>query len=294
MFDAWFGAEYAFLACALCAGLLGSVTFGVIGTLVVTRNLVAIGGAIAHAVIGGVGAACFCHEKFGWELFSPMAGAFAAGMIAALLIGLASLYAKQREDTVIGIIWAVGMAAGLLLAGESGHSHGEGGGLESFLFGDIQMITAGDLVWIVVLDCVVLPVVAIFHNWIFAVIFDREFAALRGVRADAVYLGLLQLVALTVVLMVNMVGVLLVIALLALPAATAGEISGKLSVMMSLSCVFAAVFACGGITAGFFAGLPAGPVIVLVAAVCYSGTVIALKVIRLFRKPVCRCCHKKV
>ncbi len=279
MFESWFGTEYASFACAICAGLLGSVAFGVVGTLVVTRNLVAIGGAIAHAVIGGVGAACFCHEKFGWEWFSPMLGAFLAGMAAALLIGAASLYAKQREDTIIGVIWAVGMAAGLLLAGESGHSH-EAGGLEAFLFGDIQHLNAGDLKWMLLMDGAVLLAAGVFHNWIFAVIFDREFAALRGVRANLVYLGILQIVAVTVVLMVNMVGVLLVIALLALPAAAAGELSGRLSVMMPLACIFAAVFSCGGITAGFFAGLPAGPMIVITAAVFYAAVLFAGRLMR--------------
>lgn len=272
-----FGSDgYGFMLCAAAAGILGSITLGIVGTVAVARNLVSVGGSVAHAVLGGIGAAFFFHEKFAWEWFPPLLGAVLAGMLAALFIGLAALYAKQREDTVIGIIWAAGMAAGLLLAGGIGHSHDHGGGLESFLFGDIQLLEPGDLIWLFAVAVVIILLVAIFHNWIFAVIFDREFAALRGVPANLVYLGILQIVALSVVMMVNMVGVLLVIALMSLPAAAAGEIAKKLSSMMILSCIFCTFFTVSGITAGFFADVSPGPVVVLIAVVVYS-VIIAIK-----------------
>ena len=268
--------ENGFLLCALAAGALGSIAFGIVGTLVVTRNLVSIGGAVAHAALGGIGAACYFRETFHLSWCHPMLGAVIASMIGAWLIGLASLYARQREDTVIGAIWAVGMAAGLMfLNATPGYAD-----LNAYLFGNILMLDGSDLIWLAALDGIIVFSVGIFHNRIFAVIFDREFAALRGIRADRVYLFVLELVALTVVLMVNMVGVFMVIALLALPAAAAEVFSGRLSGIMVISALLCCFFTTCGIGVSFCADWPAGPVIVLLSAACYLAVLGLRAVIR--------------
>ncbi len=260
-----------FLRYAVIAGLLGGIAFGMVGTVVVTRNLVAIGGAIAHAALAGIGAACYCQQSFQWQWCTPLLGATAAAMLAAWLVGLASLYARQREDTVIGAIWAIGMAIGMLfLARTPGYVD-----LQSYLFGNILLIGTRDLYWLVVLDFVVIAGFVLFFRWILAVIFDRDFAALRGVRSNLVFLGLLQLIALTVVLLVNIVGVFMVIALLALPAATAGELSRRLPGMMALAIAFSALFSLGGIWISYSWELPTGPVIVVLAGILYLAVLAA-------------------
>ena len=102
--------RHRFLQYALLSGVLISLACGIIGSYVVVRRISYIAGAIAHTVLGGMGAARYMQVVHGWEGFDPLYGALAAALLAAVAIGVVSLRAKEREDTVISAIWAVGMA----------------------------------------------------------------------------------------------------------------------------------------------------------------------------------------
>ncbi len=259
-------ARHAFLQHALAAGLLASVACGVVGTYVVARRIGYIAGAISHCVLGGLGAARWLRVAAGWEWVQPLHGAVAAAVAAALVIGVVSLRARQREDTVIGALWAVGMATGILfIARTPGYQED----LIGYLFGNILMVAPGDLWLIGALDATVLLLGLLFYHQFQAVCFDGEFARLRGVRVELFYLLLLVLTALTVVLLMTVVGIVLVIALLALPAAIAGHWARTLWQMMGLAALLCALFTAGGLALSYGANLPAGAVIVLVAGAVY-------------------------
>jgi len=254
-----------FLRYAFLVGILASVAFGVVGTYVVTRRITYIAGAIAHCVLGGIGAGLYLQIEAGLAWASPMRGAVASALLAALIIGLVGLYGHEREDTVIGALWATGMAVGLLLIGRtSGYVDPM-----SYLFGNILMISRADL-WIVAgLDVLVVGLGLIFYNKLLAVCFDEEFARLRGVRVGVYYLLLLCMTALTVVLLVRVVGIVMVIALLTLPAAVAGHLSRRLWQMMVLSVVFCLAFTSAGLGYSYVHDLAPGPTIIIFAAGAY-------------------------
>jgi len=151
--------NYPLMQHAVLAALLASVAGGVVGTYVVVRRITYLAGGIAHCILGGMGAAVWLRHRYGLDFIEPMHGAVIAGILAALVIGLISLRARQREDTVIGALWAVGMAAGLLFLWAT---PGYGVNLMSYLFGNILMVRAGDLVFIAVLDAVVAAVAVLF------------------------------------------------------------------------------------------------------------------------------------
>ncbi len=265
-FDALTDPEYSLARYTLAAGLLASVAFGVMGTYVVTRRISYIAAAISHCVLGGVGAALYLEKVVGWTWCRPMYGAVTAALAAAITVGLVSLYARQREDTVIGAIWVIGMAVGLLLIREI---PGYQSSLMSYLFGNVLIISRHDLWLIVSLDAVVLGLAAVFHSRFLAVCFDEEFAELRGVPVKLLYLLLLCLTALTVVSLVSVVGIVLVIALLTLPAAVAGHFARRLWQMMALATVCCAAFVTVGLGASHSSDLPSGPVIVVLAGAVY-------------------------
>src|SRR6056297_3422394 len=104
-----------FLRLALAVAALASISFGIMGTYVVTRRISYLAGAIAHCVFGGIGGGLFVQKRLGIGWFDPMVGAVCAALLAALIIGLVSRHGRQREDTVIGALWAIGMAAGIIL-----------------------------------------------------------------------------------------------------------------------------------------------------------------------------------
>lgn len=268
-FEALADPDVPFVRYALIAGLLAGVAFGIVGTYVVTRRITYIAAAISHSVLGGIGAALYAQRVYGWTWCQPMYGAVAAALTAALLIGVVSLHARQREDTVIGAVWAVGMAAGLLfLAKTPGYVDPM-----SYLFGDISLISRRDLWLVAGLDALVVLVAVGLHNKLLAVCFDQEFTELRGVRVKLLYLMLLCLTALTVVLLVRVVGIVLVIALLTLPAAAAGHLSRRLGQMMAVASFLAMGFVAGGLGLSYTYNLPAGPTIILLAGGVYLATV---------------------
>ena len=270
-FEALTDPDIPFLRYALLAGALASISLGIIGSYVVTRRISYLGGAISHCVLSGIGLGLFLQAVCGWTWCHPMYGAVAAALAAAVGIGLVSLYAHQREDTVIGALWAVGMAVGILFFAKTpGYTDPM-----SYLFGDILFISRRDLWAVAALDALVAGVGLAFYPKFQAVCFDQEFAELRGVRVTAYYLLLLCLTALTVVLLVRVVGIVMVVALLTLPAAVAGFFVRKLWQMMLLATLLCAALVAVGLGVSYRYELPAGPVIIILAAAAYLAAILA-------------------
>ncbi len=269
--------QQTFLQHALLTGVLASIACGIIGSYVVTRRITYIAGSIAHSALAGLGAARFFQVVFHYDWFHPLYGAVIAALLAALIIGVVTLKVKEREDTIIGAVWAIGMALGILFIFKT---PGYNEDLISYLFGNILMVSADDLWLIAGLDLLIVIVGLLFYNRFLAVCFDEEFARLRGINVEFYYLLLLCLTALTVVLLVTVVGIVMVIALLTLPVAVAGFFSKRLWQLMALSILFAAIFTTGGLTLSYGPNLPAGATTIVLAGVVY---LIAMLVSGFFR-----------
>ena len=263
--------DIPFLRYALLAGLLASVPFGIMGAYVTTRRISYIAGSIAHCALGGVGAALYLQSRLGLEAYGtlPLLGAVVQALLAAVVIGLVSVHGREREDTVIGAVWVLGMAQGLLfMAKTPGYIDPM-----NYLFGRIVLISRQDL-WVVGILAVVVVVLALFfYNKLIAVCFDDEFARVRGVRVEAYYLLLLCLTAITVVLMMTVVGIVLVIALLTLPAATAGHFAKRIWQMMLLGVLLCMAFTTSGMAVAYAWDLPTGPTIVMIGSGVYLASV---------------------
>ncbi|HUX22999.1 MAG TPA: metal ABC transporter permease [Burkholderiales bacterium] len=252
-------AGHAFLQHALAAGVLASIACGIVGSYVVVKRIGYLAGGIAHTVLGGMGIAYFLGR-------SPIGGALVAALLAAAIIGWVSLRLRQHEDTIIGALWAIGMATGILFISRT---PGYNADLVSYLFGSILMVPREDLFLIAALDGAIVVLVLLFRKAFLAVCFDEEFARLRGVPVDLFYLVLLWMVALTVVILVQVVGLIMVIALLTLPAAIAGQFARSLAAMMFVATLLGVMFTGAGLALSYEPDLPAGATIVLVAGTVY-------------------------
>ncbi|ACN14325.1 ABC-type Mn2+/Zn2+ transport system, permease component [Desulforapulum autotrophicum HRM2] len=271
--------DLVFLRNALMVGILASVSFGVIGTYVVTRRISYLAGAISHSAFGGIGAALYMNKVLGFSFVQPIHGAIVSALVAAVIMGLVSLYAGEREDTVIGAIWAVGMATGLLFIDITpGYFE-----ISSFLFGDILLISSQDIVLVVVLDLVILLITTLFFNKLLAVCFDDEYATLRGVNSGRYYILLLCLTALTIVLLVRIVGIVMVIALLTLPSAIAGKFTSSMGRMMLLSILLCMAFNGAGLGISYSASLSSGPTIIVLAGLTYLSVIAVQRLISLVK-----------
>lgn len=259
-------AQHAFLQNALLAGLFAALGCGIMGSYVVVKRISFLAGGIAHAVLGGMGVAYYF-------ALPVQLGALFAALFAALLIGWVKLRWSEREDTLIGALWAMGMAIGILFISRT---PGYNVDLMSYLFGNILMVPPRDLYLMAALDAVILLTVMVFYKQFLAVSFDEEFARLRGVPVDFFYLLLLCMVALTVVLLIQVVGLILVIALLTLPAAIAAQYTGSLARMMLGAIALGAVFTSAGLGLSYAPDLPAGATIIVLAGSAYVLSSLAL------------------
>lgn len=261
------GPSGGFVLLALAMGALASVAFGVVGCLVVARRLSYLAGAIAHASLGGIGAALYLQRTAGWTWAEPVYGALLAAVLSGLAMAAVRAAAPEREDTLVGALWAVGMALGLLfLAATPGYADPM-----TFLVGDILLISEADLWRVALLDALLLVALIGFFPRIQALCFDEEFARLRGVSTGLYYLVLLIFIGLTVVLLLSVVGLVLVVALLTLAPATAGRFTRSLAPMMLGAVLISLLCVWSGIGLSFVRNWPTGPSIVLLAAIGYLG-----------------------
>lgn len=245
--------SYEFMQHALIAGLLVSITSGIIGSLIVVNRMVFLAGGIAHTSYGGIGMAVY----FGLPMFL---GASIFAVLAALLMAFLTFNQRHRMDTFIGLIWAVGMAIGIIFVDLT---PGYNVDLMSYLFGSILAVSLDDLYFMGTLLAVILFVMTFWYRDVLAVSYDSEYAALRGINVKLFYTIILVLSALSVVGAIKVVGLILVIALLTIPVYIAEKISTSLGSMMVYSGVFATVFTFSGLYVSYLYDITSGASIIM-------------------------------
>ena len=251
--------EFQFMQYALLACLLASLGCGIIGTYVVVKRISFLTGGIAHTILAGMGIAYFFDG-------SPIAGAVIAALVTAILIGWIKLHWRQDEDVLIAAFWSVGMAIGILFISKT---PGYNTDLMGYLFGNILMVTANDLILMAALDAVIIATVFAFYKQFLAAAFDEEFARLRGINIEAYYILLLCMIALTIVLLIQIVGLILVMALLVLPAASAVQFSNSIPRMMLIAVILSTLITTGGLMLSFQPDLPSGATIIVLSGLVY-------------------------
>jgi zinc transport system permease protein len=245
--------QYEFMQNAILAGLLAAVACGIVGVYVVVKRIIFISGGIAHASFGGIGLGYLAG-------FSPVLGALIFSLASALGMGYVTRRTRLPDDTAIGILWAIGMALGIIFIGLA---PGYAPDLFSYLFGNILTVPTSDLWLMLILDIVIIGIVAAFYKEFLALSFDEEYSTAVGVPVEVLYLLMLAMIALTVVVLLRIVGMILIIALLTIPAALARQFTHHLGRMMLLSIVFGIALTFGGLWISYALDLASGATIVL-------------------------------
>ncbi|BBB49800.1 metal ABC transporter permease [Pelolinea submarina] len=251
--------QYGFMRNALAAGVLVSFACGIIGTYVVINRIVFLSGGIAHAAYGGIGLGYFLG-------INPIIGAIVFSLGASLGMGMVHRKTGERSDTIIGVMWAIGMAIGIIFLDMS---PGYKADLMSYLFGSILAVPTSDLIIMLVLNVVILVLVALYYKELQAISFDETFAFVVNVPVNRLYLMLVCLVGLTVVMTMRIVGLIMVIALLTMPPAIAGLFVKDMKRMMGLSILLSILFTFVGLLLSYYLNLTSGATIILVAGVSY-------------------------
>ena len=256
--------EFEFMRHAMAAGLLASVICGIMGTLVVVNRIVFLSGGIAHAAYGGIGMAFY----FGW---SYLLGTLGFSLTAAMVMAAVSLKAKHRADTIIGVIWAIGMALGIILIDLTPGYHVD---LMSYLFGSILTVPKSDLFIMLAIGVGITLLAAYYYEDLLALSYDEEFAQIRGVSVKGLYFGMIALLAVTIVMVIQVVGLILVIALLTIPPFIVEKYAKSLLQMMVGSILLGAVFTTSGLWLSYRYDISSGASIILVAGIAFLASIV--------------------
>ncbi len=245
----------------ILASFLLSIAIGIIGTLMLINRSHYIAASIAHGSYGGIGIALY----FG---FSILLSTTIFALVLALLLAFITYNHRERSDTLIGVIWAVGMSIGIIMTDLTPGYHAD---LMSFLFGDILMVPDMDLYYMVIVDVLLILMIGLLYHRFLAIFYDREFAQLIGLRVKTIHTILLIMMALTVVMSIRSVGLILIIALFSIPPFIAEKFTQKLYQTMILASLLAFVFCLAGLFISYQFDLSATPSIIMVAAVAFFG-----------------------
>lgn len=246
--------EYSFVIRSLLGALFASITAGIAGTYIVSKRLVFLSGGITHASFGGIGLGYFLG-------ISPVLGAALFGLGAALGMEYMSARGRMREDSAIGILWALGMAVGIIFIYLT---PGYAPNLMSYLFGSILTVTYGDLIALGIISLVLIAYTALFYRTLLYISFDENYARTFTTHVDLFKYISVGLTGLAIVLNIRMAGVIMIIALLTIPANIVMLFTREYLRIIVLSTVVSFVAISAGFTISWFINLPTGATIVTV------------------------------
>jgi zinc transport system permease protein len=251
--------EYQFFRLALIGVAIISIAAAMIGTYIISRRMVAISGGITHACFGGLGLGYFLG-------INPivMAGVFA--IASSLGVDWMSKRMRVREDSAIAVVWAVGMAIGVLFVFLTPGYVPE---LNSFLFGNILTVSTGDIIAFATYTLVLIGFFALYYKKIVACAFDADFARIAGLPVTFITTAMTVFVALCIVLTIRLVGVMLLMSMLSLPMMIAEVWVHRFSRLMSLSVVISLVCSIAGLCIGTVIDVPCSAIIVILMTVVY-------------------------
>lgn len=245
--------NYRFFSNALIASLLTSINCGIIGSYIVSRRLVFISGGITHASFGGIGIGYFMG-------FNPIISAAVFGVLSALGIEFLSKKAEVREDSLIGIFWAFGMALGIIFISLT---PGYAPNLMGYLFGSLLTVTSLDIIMMTFLTIIVTGFFLVFYKIILFISFDQEYARTHNAPVQLINYVLIGLVALTIVLSIKVAGIILIISLLTIPQTIANLFTKDLKIIIFLSVPVAFLSALAGLLLSFRLNIPSGASIIM-------------------------------
>ncbi|MCL4483805.1 MAG: metal ABC transporter permease [Bacteroidetes bacterium] len=245
---------------ALLASLLASITCGIIGTYIVSRRIVFVSGGITHASFGGIG--------MGYYLgFDPILGAVLFGIMSALGIEFFTRKADLREDSAIAMLWALGMALGIIFIFLT---PGYAPNLMSYLFGNILTVSLTDLIFLTLLTIGIGTFFILFYRMILFISFDEEYALTNNTPVRLFNMILICLVALTIVLNIRVVGIILVMSLLTIPQAISNLFTRYFHKMIFYSMFFGFVGSLAGLIFSYVYDIPSGAAIIFALVLMYG------------------------
>ena len=244
--------EYHFFRHAIFAAILTSVLAAMVGTYIVSRKIVFIGGGVTHASFGGIGMAYY----FG---LNPFLGAAVFAVLSSVGIEWISMRGKVREDSAIAIIWSFGMALGIIFVFLT---PGYTPNLMSFLFGNILSVGRGDLYLLLAFNLILILFFVVFFRPIVHTAFDPEFSRVMGIPVSFFRYAMSVILGIAIVLSIRTVGIILVLSMFTIPQLTAMVLTRDFAKVIPLAALWGITGSLLGLMAAYTLNIPSGAAII--------------------------------
>ena len=246
--------SYDFLTNAFIACVLSGITCGIVGSYIVARRMVFHSSGITHASFGGLGMALY------WGI-NPLLGALLFAAISSVGIEFASRRGRIREDSATGIIWSVGMALGaLFMSLRPGYATD----LTSYLFGNILLVTDGDIMWLALLTLLLVVGAVVWLRKLMYVTFDEEYARSQGIPVVRVAYIMAMIIAVTIVMSIKVMGIILLLSLVTIPVVVANALTKDYRAIAPIAAAIAVVGNIAGFMLSYACDLPTGSCIIFI------------------------------
>ena len=247
--------EYPFMVRALLGAVFTGLAAPAVGTYLVQRRLALMGDGIGHVAVTGVALGLLTGT-------SPTLTAVIVAILGAVVIEVIREQGRAGGDVALALLFYGGIAGGVMLIGLAGQGAIV---LQSYLFGSITTISAGD-VWVtVVLAAVVVTLAVGLSPQLFAVAQDQEFARVAGLHVRFYNLLVAVMAAVTVTVAMRTVGLLLVSALMVVPVATSQQLTRGFRTTLFAAMGLGTVASLSGVVTSAYVDVAPGATIVLIA-----------------------------
>ena len=203
-----FGYDYMLKAMWVSALVGGTCAF--LSAFLMLKGWSLMGDALGHSIVPGVAGAYLLKLPYA-------AGAFAAGLLAALGMAFVRSQTRLREDAIIGLVFTSFFAAGLLLVSINPTAVN----VQAIVLGNILGISDEDALQVVIISAVTLAILLVKWKDLMVVFFDEGHARSVGLNAGWLKILFFTLLSAAVVAALQTVGACLVIAMVVTPGATA-------------------------------------------------------------------------
>jgi len=255
-----------FIVMALVSSFLAALSGGLIGTYVVIKRISFIAGSLSHAILGGLGICLYFQRTYGITWLSPEIGAILTALFSSYLLGIGYFKLKEREDTLISMVWTIGMSVGIIFLAMTPGTNGD---MLGYLFGNLLWAGKKEIFYLFALFIVALIFHLKNHHKLVVLSFDEKQALLSGVKTQKLFLSLLFMVGLVIIFLIKTVGAILVMSMLTIPTATVCHFAKNVKEIAHYSMVVGALSSIIGVILAYLLNWPLGASITLTASVGY-------------------------
>ena len=255
-------AEFAFMRRALVGSLALAIAGPPLGVFLILRRMALTGDAMAHAILPG---AALGYLAAGLSLGPMTIGGLAAGLIVAVGSGIVARTTILREDASLAAFYLISLALGVTIVSLRGSNID----LLHVLFGSVLALDDATLILLAAIASVTLLALAALYRPLVLETIDAGFLAAVSRSGGVVQIMFLVLVVLNLVGGFQALGTLLAVGMMMLPAASARLITDDMTLMIAAASVLGMLAGYAGLIVSFHAGLPSGPLIILIAGFIY-------------------------